>query len=128
MQTANPTLPMRSSQVDLDFFLSQCVSVFGNQYVPNEKKTNGYFGGVHIGTTNTVFTNGLQDPWQWASLMFPMTPIPTILANCQTCAHCFELKYSMPLTDDPEVTKAKEQVAVFFQTWINQHLAKFSFD
>jgi len=54
--------------------------------------------------TNTYFTNGVEDPWQWATIrdvnnssQFART------SDCDDCGHCVEM-YT-PTASDPEAVK-----------------------
>ena len=61
--SSSPNQPF-SSLINLDFFLTICRDVFGEEYtIPNINWTNEYFGATEIAGTKIVFPNGSVDPW-----------------------------------------------------------------
>lgn len=40
---------------------------------------------------NIVFTNGVEDPWKWASLLENKNKMIAIEIDCTNCAHCVDL-------------------------------------
>jgi len=50
--------------------------------------------------TNTYFTNGVEDPWKWATILVPNTEGQHArMSNCTDCGHCVEM-YT-PTPQDP---------------------------
>lgn len=48
-------------------------------------------GSTDLRVPNLIFTNGLEDPWQWASIMDDVGSMNAYVAMCYTCAHCCDL-------------------------------------
>jgi hypothetical protein len=38
--------------------------------------------------------NGIEDPWRWASIQKSQGNIISVIADCQNCAHCVDLRAS----------------------------------
>jgi len=106
-QTARkPGQSIRSQRINRSYYQQLCKEVFGVTELPAINATNNYYGGAHLATSNTFFVNGVEDPWQWASVRHTLAPtVPAVVVNCTQCAHCVE-EYT-PMADD-----AKELVAV----------------
>lgn len=59
---------MRSKNVDIEYFHRMCNYAFGTDYWPQTNVTNLMMGSTQMRTNNIIFTNGVQDPWKWASI------------------------------------------------------------
>ncbi|KAL4475089.1 hypothetical protein ABPG74_001785 [Tetrahymena malaccensis] len=127
-QTANQVQPMRSKQVDLDFYRYICNVAFDGEHNDPDITANvNRFGGLKIGATNIVFTNGIEDEWQWASLRQSTPQLTSIFNNCDNCAHCQEFRTPRP-TDPPGLQSTRKQVEAIFAQWIHQfYLERQSF-
>nr|VDC73740.1 unnamed protein product [Brassica rapa] len=66
-QVAPANDSIRSHQVNTEYHLDLCKSLFGKGVYPEVDATNLYYGGDRIAATKIVFTNGSQDPWRHAS-------------------------------------------------------------
>lgn len=79
-------------------------------------------GGFDIQGTNTYFTNGTEDPWQWATqrLNRPVLDQVAETSNCTDCGHCAEL-YTPKETDPPELQATRDHIRV----WLNDLLANY---
>jgi hypothetical protein len=86
--------------------------------MPDVNGTNQYYGGSRIAATNVFFTNGGEDPWQWASIRSTFTPAePARVTNCTQCAHCVEL-YTPSDNDDPALVQTREMSTAYVQDWL----------
>ncbi|KRX07316.1 hypothetical protein PPERSA_06931 [Pseudocohnilembus persalinus] len=122
-QTANKANPFRSTKVDLDYFEQKCLDIFGDDYIPNVPQTNLIMGSTDLRVPNLIFTNGLEDPWQWASIMDDVGSMNAYVAMCYTCAHCCDL--STPTESQPvELTYVQDEVQATIGTWIEQYWAE----
>ena len=79
------------------------------------------FSGHHTAGSNTIITNGVEDPWQWATELNPNTSINQygLMADCEDCGHCAEL-YTPQDSDKPELKQVRTEVI----NWIDAILAK----
>lgn len=81
------------------------------------------YGGKNIIATNIVFTNGVEDEWQWASIRQSHDGMVAIISNCTDCGHCVELYAPRP-TDSAALTSTRVQVNQLFNQWINEHFGR----
>jgi hypothetical protein len=72
----------------LAFSLQQCMDIYGLQG-PNVNFTNTYYGGKTIATSNTVFVNGLIDPWHILSVTTSENQSDSVsVIVMESTAHC----------------------------------------
>ena len=82
---------IRSQRINRAYYQDLCKDVFGVTELPEVMETNLYYGGWNLSTSNTFFVNGVEDPWQWASVRQPLGPsVPAVVVNCTQCAHCVD--------------------------------------
>jgi hypothetical protein len=66
-QTANDLVPMRPAEINVAYYDGWCERVFSGLTMgdtfPKVTQTTISQGGFIIGATNTIFTNGGEDPW-----------------------------------------------------------------
>lgn len=67
-QTSNLVDSVFGDKFDLDFFVKQCVDIYGtgfnNETLDNSiKRTNVYYGALNPQTTNVIYVHGSIDPW-----------------------------------------------------------------
>jgi len=62
--------PMRFKDMNLDYWRRYCTKCFDKLIFPDTFNTNSMFGDTRIAKTvkNVIFTNGGEDPWQWATV------------------------------------------------------------
>ncbi len=120
--------PMRSDLIGPEFWPEYCRRVFGDKYVDARvNQTNTDFGGLDLikGSNFTIFLNGGEDPWQWATMY--EFPDPALAAErnlvkdiiqCVDCGHCVDLK--LPSHKDPiELLKARNYIEGNITQWLN---------
>ncbi|GAM28530.1 hypothetical protein SAMD00019534_117060 [Acytostelium subglobosum LB1] len=110
-QTAqSPNQPF-SPTITLDWFLQQCLDIFGPRddglpYLPQTKYIESDYGGRNIQTSQTIFPNGLVDPWHALGVLnATSSEIQTILIT--GTAHCADLYPALP-TDPPGLVQARQ--------------------
>uniref|UniRef100_M4D5B2 Serine carboxypeptidase S28 family protein n=1 Tax=Brassica campestris TaxID=3711 RepID=M4D5B2_BRACM len=115
-QVAPANDSIRSHQVNTEYHLDLCKSLFGKGVYPEVDATNLYYGGDRITATKIVFTNGSQDPWRHASKQTsspdrksPFTlfksvtlssinklvlddTVPSYIITCHNCGHGSDLR------------------------------------
>ncbi|EAR85045.3 serine carboxypeptidase S28 family protein (macronuclear) [Tetrahymena thermophila SB210] len=117
--------PMRSEILTMSYWTEWCNSAYDGAF-PNTEVTNNYFGGLDIQATNLIFTNGGEDPWQWASKRTPTLPgMQSYIADCDQCAHCVDLRTPSP-NDSPILKEIRNKTLSSFATWKNEFYAKQS--
>jgi hypothetical protein len=108
-QTPSQEHPMRSQMLQLSYWPDMCERSFPGldmTGLPRALQTTIDQGGFNIQGTNTFFTNGIEDPWQWATQRQnrPLLDQVAEFSNCTDCGHCVEL-YT-PKESDPAALKA----------------------
>lgn len=105
----------------IDFFIQQCVDIFGPVFNRTEieegiKQTNTIYGALGIEASNIVFVNGRVDPWHYLSVTTQVkSDIPVILIN--GTAHCANM-YPSRAEDLPQLTQARAKISDLIGTWI----------
>lgn len=94
---------MRSEYLNYDYWPAMCERVFAGlnmTNLPQIMETQVSESGFDGMGTNTYFTNGVEDPWQWATLRDTNNPTQFArTSDCDDCGHCVEM-YT-PTTSDP---------------------------
>ena len=103
---------MRSPYLEMDFWPDMCERVFGIDMtgLPQAQQTTTSESGFNGMGTNTFFTNGIEDPWQWATIR--QTNEPTQHArtsDCNDCGHCVEM-YTPTDSDPAEVNSTRDEI------------------
>lgn len=121
--TPNHVYPMRSSKLDADFWTDYCQKIFTDSI-----GTHFGFSDAQSGT-NIVFTNGSEDPWQWASLRMSITngesssagnfDITALISECDSCSHMIEFK-SQSSTVLPQILDVQNDVSDLISEWLQQ--------
>ncbi|KAL4462150.1 hypothetical protein ABPG72_010466 [Tetrahymena utriculariae] len=118
---------MRTSSNSISFFEGQCTQAFQNSiYVPKPDEVNGFYGGLNLLATNIIFTNGSEDPWQWASLTKSKNGMIAIVSDCDDCAHGVELSYPKP-TDSQALQNTRTTIKQNFDKWISDFRSQYVF-
>lgn len=58
---------MWSGVIDLEYWKDYCQLIFGEIKL-NVEATNTEFGSVTLRGSNILFTNGIEDQWQWCGV------------------------------------------------------------
>lgn len=118
--TAQPTL-FPNNSFPVDFFVQQCVDIFGPRYNLDLLKlavsqTNILYGALNIQATNVVFVHGSDDPWHVLGVTHSSNPqAPAILIN--GTAHCADM-YAPTEQDMPQLKDAKMQIRDLIEQWL----------
>lgn len=113
--TPNHEYPMRSNKLNADFWQAYCERIF-----PLSADERSDFG-IATGS-NIVFTNGSEDPWQWASMRVSFNgndelKIVALMATCDNCSHKIDLK-SQNSALQPEILEVQDQIADLISEWL----------
>jgi len=114
-QTYPGELGIRSPRITLDFHKRKCDAVYGpGVWPPNTEAFNKKYGAKHPKTTNVVYLNGSQDPWQWAGVRESPNPetLPAYILNGPSIGHCHDLRKETP--SEPESVKRGRKAAENF--------------
>lgn len=122
-QTSTARPKLFSETFPADFFIQQCVDIFGPLYsihlLENAiERTNTLYGELHIKTSNTVFVHGSIDPWHALGKITSSNPqVPAIYIN--GTAHCANM-YPACKKDPQELIKARQVVGQLIGQWLKQ--------
>ena len=89
---------------------------------PHIKKTNLFYGGMKIHGTNIFFSNGSEDPWQFASVLKlsadgKQKGMKTGYIECEDCGHCMD--FQTPTESQPkQLTKVQNDIAAEVARWL----------
>ena len=102
---------MRSSLLKLDFWQEYCKDIFGESITNRADETNIEYGSTELRANNIFFTNGGEDPWQWAGVLKSHPKLNNIskLLQCENCAHCVDL-YNESEADSEILQEAREHI------------------
>merc|ERR1712194_650481 len=89
LQSAPEHLSVRSKALTIDVLLDQCEYVFGDGVKPDTVAFNDKFGADDPDSSNIVFLNFSDDPWQKASVNHTLSDsLIHCLTTCDGCGHC----------------------------------------
>lgn len=74
---------------------------------PKVDRKNTEYGGLDLKAFNLLMSNGVEDPWRWATLQESKDRIISRVANCTNCAHCVDL-YTPKVDDAAELKKIRD--------------------
>ncbi|CAI2368762.1 unnamed protein product [Moneuplotes crassus] len=114
-QTPHDDSPMRSKLLKRPYWDEGCQESFGKDILTQAKATNVHFGSDFVRGSNTFFTNGGEDPWQWVGVteVYEELNQKSRLIQCEGCAHCVELYNEEE--DDADTLK---QVRIEIKEWL----------
>ncbi|XP_054157912.1 putative serine protease K12H4.7 [Oppia nitens] len=113
--------PFGYRSVPVEYFLKQCVDIFGKQFTPQSiqkavNRTNAYYGGFRPNVTNVVFPNGSTDPWHALSVLKDLNN-STRAVYIHGTSHGSDL-FPPQTTDPQELTDARKTIAKQLQLFL----------
>ncbi|XP_011860950.1 PREDICTED: putative serine protease K12H4.7 [Vollenhovia emeryi] len=120
-QTSTGQSNVFGNNFPVDFFVQQCVDIFGPRYDMNVLKTaaaqtNLVYGALDLQVTNVVFVHGSVDPWHVLGLVQSSNPrAPAIYIK--GTAHCANM-YPPSERDMPQLKEARVQIKGIIQQWL----------
>lgn len=101
---------MRSTKLlKKEYWDDLCQYVFGVPFGINriyERYSKDKFSG-----SNTIFTNGIDDPWLWVTDLDPQGhELNHTMADCADCGHCGD--FGTPSSSDPEELKDQRNIVM----------------
>lgn len=103
----------------LDFFIKQCVDIYGTRFGADElqnaiQRTNNFYGALNPATTNVLYVHGSIDPWHALGLIEMVDPkMPVIYIN--GTAHCANMYEPNDETDLPQLKSARVKINEFIK-------------
>lgn len=121
-QTSNYKPQMFSDKFPLDFFVQQCVDIFGPRYnrafiESAIRRTNVLYGGLSIQVDNVLFVHGSVDPWHALGIT-NSTKKSTPAIYIAGTAHCANM-YPSSEDDLPALTDAREKIKETIGKWLD---------
>ncbi|XP_017480308.1 PREDICTED: putative serine protease K12H4.7 [Rhagoletis zephyria] len=107
-----------------DFFVQQCVDIFGSKFNKHfiEKSidfTNSFYGGFNLTLSNVLFPNGLIDPWHALGVLHPISPTAQPLIIPQT-SHCADM-YPDSDIDPQSLKEARLKIKNTIAKFLHEH-------
>lgn len=130
-QVAPANDSIRSHQVNTEYHLDLCKSLFGKGVYPEVDATNLYYGGDRIAGTKIIFTNGSQDPWRHASKQTSSPDLPSYIVKCHNCGHGSDLRGcpqspliiegdSKNCSSPDAVNKVRQHIVEHIDLWLSE--------
>ncbi|XP_033134324.1 probable serine protease EDA2 [Brassica rapa] len=130
-QVAPANNSVRSQQINTEYHLDLCKSLFGKGTYPDVDATNMYYGGHKIAATKIIFTNGSQDPWRHASKQTSSPELPSYIMDCHNCGHGTDLRgcpqspmviegKSNNCSSPDVVNKVRQQMVEHIDLWLSE--------
>uniref|UniRef100_A8Y7Q7 Uncharacterized protein n=1 Tax=Plasmodiophora brassicae TaxID=37360 RepID=A8Y7Q7_PLABS len=123
-QIAPGTNSIRSKRVNMEWHRDRCEKLFGDvlAFPPPCHRASIEYSGFDMSVSNVVFTNGVEDPWQWAgasafSSSAHLRDSSVLLINCSQCGHCVDLHTPSP-DDAPALTTARSTIIAHIDRWL----------
>ena len=113
----DPKQSMRSTKLNMTFWLAYCERVFGLPITPRVSEVNNEYGGLRLNVKNLVIVNGCEDPWQGESLLVSKGDVLSYYVDCNDCAHCVEL-YTPTPDDSWALQLSRIKIYYNFDRWI----------
>lgn len=119
---------IRSQRVNMDWHRDFCRGTFGMEFDTEQavRDTNTHFGGAQIAGSQILFTNGIEDPWQWASRRIMSrvgsdANMAAELIDCVDCGHCVDLH--TPRAADPlALSKSRDRITRTIVEWVESYV------
>ncbi|KAB0797058.1 hypothetical protein PPYR_11119 [Photinus pyralis] len=105
----------------VEFYIQQCVDIFGEKYNSafvdtNVQRTNTFYGALDIDVSNVVFVHGSIDPWHALGITKTREQrAPAIYI--EGTAHCANM-YPKSEKDLPQLKAARVEIAEHIDAWI----------
>ncbi|XP_073843072.1 putative serine protease F56F10.1 [Musca autumnalis] len=126
-QTSEKPTDIFGDRFKLDFFVKQCMDIYGDNMDSNYlnaviSSTNAYYGGLKPTTTNVLYVHGSIDPWHALGLIKPINKnTPTIYI--EGTAHCANM-YEPIKTDPPQLVEARHKILKFLAQLLEGYSTK----
>ncbi|XP_071446334.1 putative serine protease K12H4.7 [Hetaerina americana] len=121
-QTSNSSAQPFGRDFQLNFFIQQCMDIFGDMFDGKFlnsaiNRTNIFYGGTGIQASRIIFVQGSIDPWHALGVTKSLSPdSPAIYIN--GTSHCADMMPSYP-SDPPQLKSAHEEIRQTLSQWLN---------
>lgn len=116
-QVAPAQNSLRSTNITVEWHRSVCAHLYGQPMIPKVDWTNEVNGAQNIQTSNTVFTNGDNDPWRMLSVVKPLGPsVPSIIID--GASHCANWRGTSP-SDSASLKNARVLAGAYLNSFIH---------
>ncbi|XP_047524948.1 putative serine protease F56F10.1 [Pieris napi] len=120
-QTSTGEEEMFGNEFSLDFFIQQCIDVFGKNFNEAFIKagiswTNMDYGALAIRATRVIFVHGSVDPWHALGMRTTAINESPVIYIPGT-AHCADM-YPARDSDLPELTRARDTIESRLAQWL----------
>ena len=108
----------------MEFWSEYCTNIYQiPKMFPDDKRWNMRYGGKDLKATKVIYTNGIEDPWQHASIIDKADDPDNvyIMIDCDDCSHCMDLRVASD-NDDPALTAARAQILDQIDEWWAEEL------
>lgn len=115
-QTSSNVTNIFSDRFDVDFFIRQCMDIYGEKFTSNFQyrsvaQTNIMYGALNPSTTNVLYVHGSLDPWHALGL-YQSNDLQTPTILIQGTAHCADM-YEPRDQDLPQLKEARVKIAEY---------------
>lgn len=119
---------MRSHFLNESYWPDMCQRVFGPGIHAHSKPYDYTHGAKYLRGSNIFFTNGVEDPWQWATVqkvydfMEMDQPDKEMIAHtvqCTDCGHCVEL-YNEKSEDAKDLVDTRNKIRASVTKWLTE--------
>ncbi|KAJ5078336.1 peptidase s28 family protein [Anaeramoeba ignava] len=118
-QNAPPTNPIRSPKITMEWHREKCADVFEMNLFPDTEAIITEFGSNKIDATNVFFSQGGQDPWQWAGVRETLSSLePAHIIQGNDMGHCIDL-HQPTANDPPDLVATRAEESQYIATWIS---------
>ncbi|CAK1554854.1 unnamed protein product [Leptosia nina] len=120
-QTSSGEVDLFGDQFGIDFFVQQCVDIFGKKFNKDFinkgiKWTNSEYGAMEITAPKVVYVHGSVDPWHALGMTKTRAnDAPAIFVKGS--AHCADM-YPGRDSDIAELVRARESVEILLSQWL----------
>lgn len=109
--------------VPVDFFIQQCIDLFGEKFNSESIQksidfTNNFYGGCHLNVRKVVFPNGSIDPWKVLGVSKDLNEEAIALLINGT-AHCADM-YSDSDSDPQSLKDARNFIIKYLNKFLNE--------
>eukprot|EP00003_Mantamonas_plastica_P024024 TRINITY_DN4421_c0_g1_i4.p1 TRINITY_DN4421_c0_g1~~TRINITY_DN4421_c0_g1_i4.p1 ORF type:complete len:184 (+),score=62.52 TRINITY_DN4421_c0_g1_i4:143-694(+) len=119
-QSSDSTAQPFGNLFPISFWTQMCSDVFGEDLMnPQIDWTNDYYGGKGYAGTNTVFVNGLIDPWHALSVVSDHGNENITRIVIPSGAHCQNME-PPNAADKPDVIAARKQIQAILTSWVQK--------
>ena len=109
---------LRPASLTTDGFMDWCARDYGDKYFPDVYALRKRLGGAFPNATQVIAFQASDDPFAPAGVMSEVSKdYPFVMAQCDSCAHCFDLRDYKP-TEPASLTEARMTIVQYMNKWL----------